>query len=110
MLIDRLYATPKRACPHCGAPFKELLADTPVANGSVVGAFLLAAAPELIGWSAVGVGWLTGGLLGVAAGLGFFIPLAWLALRLERKLTRYGCMRCGRRSRFEELVRPQVPG
>jgi hypothetical protein len=105
VLIERLFANPRLCCPGCGAPFQELLADTPVADGSVIGAFLLAAAPELIGWSAVGVGWLAGGWLGVGVGLGLFVPLAWGALRLERKLTSYGCMRCGRRSRYADLVR-----
>ncbi|HZR36492.1 MAG TPA: hypothetical protein VFA75_14060 [Nevskia sp.] len=94
----------RRCCPRCRTAYKDLLPDIRVANGSVVGAFLVAAAPELIGWSAVGLGWIAGGLPGVAIGVGVFVPLVWLALRWERKLTVYSCFSCGRRWRFDELA------
>jgi len=44
MFIDRLFGTPRLCCPGCRAPFKDLLPDTRIANGSVAGAFLVAAA------------------------------------------------------------------
>ena len=101
-----LLGNTRRCCPCCGAAYQDLLPDIRLDNGSVIGAFLVAAAPELIGWFAVGAGWITGGLPGVAVGLGLFLPLGWLALRLERKLTVYSCFSCGHHWRFHELVPP----
>ena len=103
-LSHSLFGTPRLCCPCCRAAYKDLLPDIQVWGGSVVGALLVAAAPELIGWFAVGMGWITGGLPGVGVGLGLFLPLAWLALRWERKLTVYSCFSCGHRWRFEELA------
>ena len=108
-----LLGNARRCCPCCGTAYKDLLPDLKLDNGSVVGAFLVAAAPELIGWFAVGAGWIIGGLYGVAVGLGLFLPLGWLALRLERRLTVYSCFSCGKHWRFDELApldqRPATP-
>lgn len=103
-LSHTLLGDARRCCPTCRAAYKDLLPDIRLDNGSVVGAFLVAAAPELIGWSAVGLGWAIGGLPGVGVGAGLFVPVAWLALHWERKLTVYSCFSCGHRWRFDELA------
>jgi hypothetical protein len=103
-----LFLQRNTCCPGCGAPRKELLQDTPVDGGSVAGTFLAGLAPELMVWLAVGVGLLAGGYLGVAAGAVSFALLLWGGSVLERRFTVYLCLRCGRRSRHDELVAPRV--
>lgn len=92
-------------CPECRAPHQELLQDTRVAGGSVAGAFLASFAPELVVWLAVGAGLLARGLLGVSVGIAVFCLLLLGAWWLERRLTIYLCLVCGRKSRYAELLR-----
>lgn len=94
-----------KCCPECRAPHEKLLQDTRLAGDSVAGAFLAGFAPELVVWLAVGAGLLAKGLLGVTVGIAVFGLLLLGAWWLERRLTVYLCLVCGRKSRYAELLR-----